>query len=180
MPPRVYVITGSSMVARAPGGLPETWDTLQRTLLGMPTGHGWCYWVTGGQQGVDYLALDILTGLRGWCEHDVYLPARRCARERVYELQTTRCTSQGGVLPSGGHFLIHQALPGTDYRYRNLLMLQRAYGLQQRDGAQVLVLAYPLYPERDARSRRSGTWLCVRQARAAGFPVDVHPLWRQA
>jgi predicted Rossmann fold nucleotide-binding protein DprA/Smf involved in DNA uptake len=52
------------------------------------------------------------------------------------------------------------------YRARN----QRLVALCDR------LIAFPAWPEVDGRSRRSGTWMTIRLARAAGRPVAIHLL----
>ena|SRR5580765_2940059 len=62
----------------------------------------------------------------------------------------------------------HEQLPGgsESYRARNARLVALCDSL----------VAFPAWPERDSRSLRSGTWMTVRLARAAGKPVTVYPL----
>lgn len=55
---------------------------------------------------------------------------------------------------------------GTAFRARNLRIVELSSRL----------LAFPLHPESDPRSQRSGSWMTVRLARAAGIPVDIYVL----
>ena len=54
----------------------------------------------------------------------------------------------------------------TNYKDRNLRILEEAGRL----------VAFPFYPESDARSRRSGSWQTVRMARLREMPVETHIL----
>jgi predicted Rossmann-fold nucleotide-binding protein len=56
-----------------------------------------------------------------------------------------------------------EMLPGSTYRDRNRRIVQRSDQL----------LAFPLYPEKDARSTRSGTWQTVRIARNMGREITL-------
>jgi hypothetical protein len=62
----------------------------------------------------------------------------------------------------------HERLAGgsESYRARNTRLVALADRL----------IAFPAWPERDGRSVRSGTWMCVRIARAAGKPDTVYLL----
>jgi hypothetical protein len=56
--------------------------------------------------------------------------------------------------------------PGTTFKQRDARMVE----VGDR------VIAFPLYPENDPRSKRSGTWMTVRLANRAGKPVKIHVL----
>lgn len=52
---------------------------------------------------------------------------------------------------------------GTSYRERDQAVVDESNAL----------LAFPLYPEKHARSHRSGTWMTIRMARRKGIPIEV-------
>jgi hypothetical protein len=55
---------------------------------------------------------------------------------------------------------------GTTYRQRDAMVVLHGDNL----------LAFPLYPEDDPRSKRSGTWMTVRLAKRAAKPVEAFVL----
>jgi len=97
--------------------------------------------VSGGAVGVDAIAARVWTRLGG-VVHTV-LPGNRKAVDADWD---RFCTT-------------HEALAvGTSYRARNERMVALADA----------VLGFPLHPEQDGRSRRSGTWMTLRIARRVG------------
>jgi hypothetical protein len=67
---------------------------------------------------------------------------------------------------------------GTDFGDRDLRMVER--GMEaQREGSRVDVIAVPLWPEGEPRSRRSGTWKTVRIARRVGLHVSPMEWWTE-
>lgn len=138
------------------------------------------WFITGGQRGVDVIAAKKACWAWPWGYHHLWLPALRYAQDEVQQLVLD---ARDFIAAHGGRLVVHTCMPGTDYRHRDLCMLQQAYDLQTyigepaSHGAYVTVLAYPLFPEEDSRSRRSGTWVTCRFARKAGFPVTLCPLW---
>jgi hypothetical protein len=133
---------------------------------------GYTY-ITGAQVGLDLLALEVGLATAPSSCHDVWRPAKRHGDPLpLIERHAD------AVARAGGRIRVHHCLRGTDYPYRNLCMLQHAAALRERYlimNAQVQVVALPAKPEREVP--RSGTWLCVRQAKAAGLPVQLHPLY---
>lgn len=169
----VCVITGSSRIACVGPLAQVVCDDLAALPDHdeLPAGQQW--WITGGQRGVDVVALGYLLATRQRDYHEVWLPAKRHDDAAVAEILQQH---RSAVYAAGGRVRVHTCLPGTDYSYRNLCMLQQAYELQAR-GYGAHVWAYPLHPEGDQRSKYSGTWKCQRQARTAGLEIRVRPLW---
>lgn len=171
-PPNVYVFTGSSKLDKAPGGHGRGATYVRsvvRQLQSQLVPH--TYFITGAQVGVDLVALAECLRLYPWAHHSVWVPAKRCADVKpLVESNWPRLRA------AGGSYQLHYCMPGTDYRYRNLCMLQEAYDMV-RLGSRAEVLAFPLYQEADARAKYSGTWLCKRQATAAKLPCSIWPLW---
>jgi hypothetical protein len=92
------------------------------------------------------------------------------------------------VVMSQTHRMLHVVLPCTT-EPRDVGWLEAASTwermppgttFKQRDARMVevgdRVIAFPLYPENDPRSKRSGTWMTVRLANRAGKPVKIHVL----
>jgi hypothetical protein len=66
------------------------------------------------------------------------------------------------------HCTSYEVMPrGSTFRDRDTRMVD----LGKR------VIAFPLYPEKDPRSKRSGTWMTVRIAHKQGKQVTIYPLW---
>jgi hypothetical protein len=169
---RVYVYTGSSKIDRQPAVRRRAVGLIDETVAQLP-GAATGYHITGAQVGIDVLALQA--ALRCWpgAQHHVWCPAKPHDHRGV---ATAVREHHERVSAAGGHVQVHECLPGTDYRYRNLCMLQSAWHLASL-GHLVSVVAYPLAPEDSGFSKYSGTWLCVRQAQVAGIKVLQHPLW---
>jgi hypothetical protein len=122
--------------------------------------------------GIDLLALDECLDGAPQAKHEVWRPYKRHG-------DPLPIINEHGpyVQRAGGRVRVHQCMPGTDYPFRNLCMLQQLWTLRRwhHRNLDVAVVALPSQPEQSAP--RSGTWLCVRQAKAAGLPVQLHPLY---
>jgi hypothetical protein len=102
-------------------------------------------YVTGGCVGGDAFIGRWLYVNRPGAEHVVIVPANRSRVEEWWR---------------GLDVTVTEMPPGTTYADRNARLVAEAEG-----GA---VFAFPLYPEHDPRSRRSGSWQAVRMARHVG------------
>lgn len=122
------------------------WTRILRTL------EGWRGFITGGCVGFDDFAGRTLVKLFPTHEHVIYVPANRTLVAAWWRGPEYRPFTQ-----------VREMNPGTTYRDRDQAMIDHGAAL----------LAKPSHPEDDPRSRRSGTWLTVRLARAAGKPVCV-------
>lgn len=166
-PPAVFVVTGTR---RAEAYIPRIERELERHTLRWAVPDASVF-ITGGQVGVDYVALRWLLHHYPGAHHSVWAPAKPHADVRALLKELWPHLRQ-----HGGSYQLHNCLPGTTYPYRDQCMLQEAYDYWHL-GSAAHVLAWPLHPEDDGRSRYSGTWKTVRLARAAKLPVQVHRLW---
>lgn len=163
------VFTGSRDVPQ----VAEAWVRQCIQHYRAPQGERGLY-ITGGQRGLDLLAAEACLWQHPAADHRLWLPAKAYPAAQVQALVQQH---RPQVARHGGTLEVYRCLGGTDYRYRNLAMLQHLWYHHER-GRTCYVLAFPRWPEDDPRSSRSGTWLCVRQARTAGLPVVVYPLWQ--
>lgn len=171
-PGTAWVFTGTRKVERAVGGAGAVEALLLERIAALgPRLTGRASFITGAQYGVDYMAARLCMALYPSAHHSLWLPAKRHA-----DVGALASQYWPAIRAAGGSYQLHRCVPGTDYRYRNLCMLQEAYDTQQL-GGHAEVLAFPLLPEDAPGSKYSGTWLCKRQAGTA-MPVRVNPLWQ--
>lgn len=97
--------------------------------------------VTGGCVGGDHFIGETLFSIFPDHRHTVIVPADRSRLAAWWRRHV-------------GINVIEMA-PDTDYKDRNLAMVNFSD----------VLIGYPLYDERDARSRRSGSWQTIRMAR---------------
>lgn len=112
--------------------------------------------ITGAQYGVDTFAFNIAMAMwREGTQHVVVVPAH-AHNIRVVEL------AEGFRDKKGVAVLIERMEHGTTYLHRNDRML---------DFADCLMA----FPKTSNEIKRSGTWHCIRQARARGLAIVVNP-----
>lgn len=122
--------------------------------------------ITGGQHGVDVAVLGYTLALWPHAHHVVVAPARPYDVRGVERLVNTH--------KAFAHVEVYNCLPGTDYVYRDYMMLQMGWSRMARASYTSELVAFPLWPEGAAASKRSGTWKTVRAARAAQLPIQAH------
>lgn len=111
--------------------------------------------VTGACTGADATVARTLARLYPDAKHTVIVPTNRDQVEYWWLYRDPVKNLELIFLP-----------PGTSYRDRNCAIVNRVNHL----------FAFPMHPEMDLRSRRSGTWQTVRLARRAGIDTTVHVL----
>jgi hypothetical protein len=107
-------------------------------------------YLTGGCTGGDASIGRWLYVNRPGAEHVVIVPADRSRVDPWWEDPAL------DGLP--GRVTVIEMPPGTTYEDRNARLVAEA----------TAVFGFPAYPERDPRSRRSGTWQAIRMSRTAG------------
>jgi len=123
--------------------------------------------VTGACVGVDGIAGRFAHALRPDARHVVIVPADRSRVDPWWKALVHRDLLLSTTVPTVARFA-----PGL-----TVLYMPDGSSYRDRDRAVVTasrrLVALPAYPETDARSARSGTWLTVRLAREARVPVEV-------
>ena len=113
-------------------------------------------WVTGGCIDGDAIIGRTMARLRPKDTHVIIVPANRAAVDEWWKDEEF----------SDHHIELEFMPPGSSYKDRNLRIVESVNGL----------MAYPLYAEKDERSRRSGTWQTVRLARNVQVPTRIKQL----
>lgn len=112
-------------------------------------------YTSGGCAGIDAFAGRWLADWRPQARQRVVVPADRHHVDPWW------------VEPEhAGKVEVVEMSPGTSFRDRNKVVLSHSD----------MLVAFPAWPEGDARSRRSGTWMTVRIARRQQIPVVVNVL----
>lgn len=132
---RVVSFTATRVPPRGPAA-----DLMREHLDGLDLARGF---ITGGCVGGDHFIGAYLAHRFPRHPHTVIVPADRSRVAPWWREE----------FPGRVHVI--EMPPGTDYRARNLRMVHESERL----------LAYPMYPEADERSRRSGSWMTIRMAR---------------
>jgi hypothetical protein len=110
-------------------------------------------WITGACIGGDSVIGRKMVQLRPDDEHLVIIPADHSRVEFWWEHPTFY----------GKAIHLEDMSSGTTYKHRNEEIVSESSGL----------VGYPLYPEDDYRSKRSGTWQTIRMARAAKVATRI-------
>lgn len=114
---------------------------------------GWKGFITGGCVGFDDFVGRTLVEIFPTHEHIVYVPADR-----------TRVAAWWRDPTLAPFVEVREMAPGTTFEDRNTAMVNHAAAL----------VAKPKYGPKDARGRRSGTWMTVGIARKQMKPVIFH------
>lgn len=112
-------------------------------------------YITGAAVGVDSFVGRALITLFPAAAHRVIVPANRSQADLWWPFCDLPPRFDLTFMPAG-----------SSYQQRNAEIVK----------ASTELIAYPLLPEHDQRSWRSGTWQTVRLARKAGLSVRTHIL----
>jgi hypothetical protein len=130
-------VVGFTATRETPQGYAAT--VIRAHLAGMTRARGF---VTGGCVGGDHFVGETLVQIFPHLEHAVIVPAKRTLVHDWW-------TAYGALVK------VIEMPPGTSYRQRDLRLVEKCERL----------IGYPMYPEADHRSTRSGSWMTIRMAR---------------
>jgi hypothetical protein len=108
-------------------------------------------WTTGGAVGVDTYVLRRMVPLQPDAMHRVLLPEYGPGWDNFYlEQYATEVIKVPNTM-------------NHPERSRNVAIIERSD----------LMLAFPLHPEDHGQSKRSGTWMTIREARKRNVPIEI-------